>query len=161
MAEVFQGGEKLIETLKRMADRLGNEPHVRVGFMEGSVGGKKANVPAPSLAAILEYGNPAGNLPPRPFFRNMITEHSNEWPALIKLGLKKFDLDSKLALAMVGQRIGEQLQLSMTNFTTPGNKDWVWRKGGKGFDKPLEWSKKLKLSVSFQVHAGGEEEKSK
>jgi hypothetical protein len=45
--------------------------------------------------------------------------------------------------------MGEQLQLAITEFNDPPDKDWAIK--AKGHTKPLEWSKNMKRSISAEV----------
>lgn len=151
MSEIgFQGGALMQAVLNHMKEALGNENRiVRVGFLEGATCGPNNDASAPEIAFILEHGAPAANIPPRPFFRAMITKNSPRWGKVLAAFLKKNNYDSHLALLGMGLIMGEQLQLEITLTTTPANADSTAT--AKGYNKPLEWSKNLKRSVSAEI----------
>lgn len=168
--DVFTGGSNLIA---KMAEIIGaaKDLHVEVGFLEGSTAGwngprpKAASknwkrtdkpakgipggVPAPYIAAVLNYGNPAKGLQPRPFFDDMVAKQSPTWGRLLAAAMKLNNYDSYDALQMVGLKIKEQLQLSMLNFAgAPLSDKTVAR---KGFSQPLIDSHNLINAVDFRV----------
>lgn len=92
--------------------------------------------PVALIAAIQEYGAPARNIPPRPFFRGMIAAKSGEWPEAVATTLKAADYDAAKALAQVGAAIAGQLQQAIISYSAgPPLKDATIRK--KGFATPL------------------------
>lgn len=148
----FEGGLKMQAALNHMREELAKANLVRVGFLEGSNCGPDNDESAPTIAFILENGAPAVPIPPRPFFRNMITRRSKTWGKTLHQFLKKNKYNTHLALMGTGLIMGEQLQLEITEFTDPPNAPSTIK--GKGFDKPLEWSKNMKRSIEAEV--GGE-----
>ncbi len=152
----MQGGEKMKAFLTKLSNDLtSGKPAVQVGFLEGSTCGINNDQPSPTIAFILENGAPAAHIPPRPFFRNMITRRSGKWGRQLAALLKANNYNVKTALDGMGLVMGEQLQLSITEFTDPGNAESTIRR--KGFDKPLEDSKNMKRSVDHQVILSGGE----
>lgn len=146
----FSGGEKLAAFLDQLMKELtAGEPVVRVGFLEGSTCGKNNDASSPEIAFILEHGAPAANIPPRPFFRNMIERRRGTWGSTLKHFMKANDNNARKALMGTGLIIAEQLQLEITEFTDPGNAPSTI--ASKGFDKPLEDSKNMKRSVEAEV----------
>lgn len=143
----FKGGDKLEKALKEMAAKLGEGSAVRVGFLEGST--YPDGTPTAMVAAIQEFGAPAREIPPRPFFRNMIAAKSPGWPKAIADLLPANGYDVKKTLAQVGEGVAGQLRTSITEFTTPANAPSTIAR--KGFDKPLIDSGHLLASVSYQV----------
>lgn len=159
--------------MARMAQLLNavEDFKVEVGFLEGSTAGwngprpkgasknlrrtdKPARgipggVSAPYIAAVLNYGNPAMGLEPRPFFDDMVAKQSPTWGRLIAAALKANDYVSYDALTMVGLKIKEQLQLSMVDGAWLPLKDAT--KNRKGFSQPLIDSHNLINSVDFRV----------
>lgn len=61
------------------------------------------------------------NIPPRPFFRNMINKSSKNWPANLMTALKTTKFDAEKALGLVGQHISDELQESIRSNTPPPN----------------------------------------
>ena len=159
MANAFIGGEHLSAKLHDMMEKLKIEQTVRVGFLEGSTCGIHNDQSAPDIAFINEYGAPEAGIPPRPFFRTAVSTNSAQWGSKLGGALKLNDYDSEKAMSALGLLVGEQIQLSITQTTDPPNKDWIWKKGGKGFDKPLEWSKNMKRSIAYELVGTGEQHK--
>lgn len=150
MAASFSGGEALKAALEKLRVEIGNSQKVvRVGFLEGSHCGPDNDAPAPEIAYILEVGAPASNIPPRPYFRTMILKNKDSWGPALRVFLKKRKFKLEPALMDVGLIMGEQLQLSITETTTPPNKEWALK--AKGHLKPLEWSKNMKRAVAAEV----------
>ena len=181
MAQAFTGGAGMTKTLNALVQSLGPGSVVSVGFMEGGMAGyngprplhgkkettKKANrqgkqVSAAQVAFWLEYGTTTAtagilasgdtHIPPRPFFRNMITKNSPRWGKLVMAALKLSNYDTRKAMAIVGIRIGEQLQASIVEFKTPRNADSTIK--AKGFDDPLIDSHNMLRSVEYAVQDG-------
>lgn len=133
MAKV-SGGGTAGKALQKRAAELAKLPHLRVGFLEGSVNSQGVSIPM--IAAIQEFGAPRARIPPRPFFRTMIAAHKSEWgpefAALMKSmrpnvfkrvfsGLSGWseEKDAIKALNLMGQRIAEQLQDSIKAMNAP------------------------------------------
>ncbi|CAG4889331.1 hypothetical protein [Paraburkholderia gardini] len=92
-------------------------------------------------------------IPSRPFFRDMIQKNKGEWaPDLGKI-IKGADYDSAIALGRLGKHVGEQLQESIREFSSPGNAKSTIAK--KGFDKALVESSHMLKSVDMEVEPGG------
>lgn len=146
----FTGGEKMKAFLDQLVkDLTGNDPVVRVGFLEGSTCGPNNDASAPTVAFILDQGAPAAGIPPRPFFRNMIRRRRASWGKTMAAFLKANAYSKHKALMGTGLVIGEQLQLEITETTEPANAESTVAR--KGFDKPLEWSKNMKRAVAAEV----------
>lgn len=145
----FSGGDKLKAAFAKILADLKGDNTVRVGFLEGSHCGPDNDESAPAIAYILEVGAPAANIPPRPFFRSMITRQRGTWGKALKFFLKKRKFKTSLALMDLGLVVGEQLQLEITETTSPENAPSTVER--KGFDKPLEWSKNMKRAVAAEV----------
>lgn len=112
-----KGGDKLSARLKEIAANVASAKTVDVGFLEG------ATYPDGTLvamvAAIQEFGAPKAGIPPRPFFRTMISAKSGEWPDAVKEQLKAADYDAAKTLARVGAGIAGQLQQSIADMSDP------------------------------------------
>lgn len=126
-----KGGAKLARALGRIAARLGEPATLRVGFLEGSTAPNGDSIPL--RAALNEYGH--GNVPPRPFFRNMIAAKSGEWPDGIAYQLQATQYDVQLTLERTGEAIKGQLQESILDLWSPPLAKSTIAK--KGFEKPL------------------------
>jgi hypothetical protein len=170
MTASFKGGEKLEAKLKELMHAVAPEAGraVRVGFLEGSTCGKNNSASAPEIAFFNEYGTigrqalesmkdgaKPNHIPPRPFFRTMISKNSPRWGKLLEACLKHQHYSVQLALAEAGLKMHEQLQQSIEEFTTPGNAPSTI--AAKGFDAPLQDSKNMKRAIWFEVVEGGAE----
>jgi hypothetical protein len=172
--DVFTGGDKLTALLTQMQQGMAGsnfQPRVEVGFLEGSTAGwngprpmKKSKnwkktpkeargmpggVPAPYIAAVLNYGYAPHNLPPRPFFDDMVTKQSPNWHRLLAAALKANNYYAYDALQLCGLKIKEQLQASMNDFTDPPLTEAT--KKAKGFDHPLIDSHNLINAADFRI----------
>ena len=74
-ARIISTGPGLRKRLSEIARGLDKAAKVRIGFLENATypDGK----PVAMIAAIQEFGAPARNIPPRPFFRQMIAAKSS------------------------------------------------------------------------------------
>lgn len=146
----FRGGAKLEARLAEIARDLGRGAVLRVGFLENATypDGK----PVAMIAAIQDFGAPAANIPPRPFFRNMIADKQREWPAAIAGLLRTNDLDPARTLDQAGFAIGGQLRQSIIDTNTPPLAPSTIRR--KGFDKPLIETSHMINSVDHEVEDG-------
>ena len=88
----------------------------------------------PMIAAANEFGDPAMNRPPRPFFRNMIADKSPQWGDDIGKIAVATNYDASTLLPLMGERIKDQLQGSIREFYDPPLSAYTIKK--KGFDKP-------------------------
>lgn len=141
----LRGGEKLEQTLRTMAVNLSRGGLVRVGFLENAKypDGKSVAM----IAAIQDFGS--GNIPSRPFFRNMIAAKQGEWPAGIALQLRETNYDVKQTLDRVGAAVAGQLRQSIIDTNEPPLAESTIRR--KGFEKPLIDTSHMINSVDFEV----------
>ncbi|MDI3439316.1 hypothetical protein QLG07_07610 [Erwinia sp. V90_4] len=93
-----------------------NASEVRAGFLGGSTYPDGTRVAM--VAARNEYGDPANNQPPRPFFRNAIAEKQEEWKKSIERGMAS-GLDAKTVLEVVGAQIKGDIQESIATLVEP------------------------------------------
>jgi len=144
--------------------------HVNVGFLAGSTCGEHGEASAPEIAFYNEFGTTrrlispksiaheslhairTEHIPPRPFFRNMISKRSKRWGKLIAKLLKKYKFNYSQAMAAMGQVVSEELQQSIVNFSSPKNAPSTIAR--KGFDKPLVDSGNLMRAVNYEVIDG-------
>ena len=127
----IHGGKKLQAALAKISARLGEPATLRVGFLEGATAPNGDSIPL--RAALNEYGH--DNVPPRPYFRNMIAAKSGEWPDGIAYQLQATNYDVQLTLERTGEAIKGQLQESILDLWSPPlAKSTIAR---KGFEKPL------------------------
>lgn len=143
----LKGGEKLNAALKEMATKLENPGTLRVGFLEGAryPDGK----PVAMIAAIQEFGAPARNIPPRPFFRNMIAAESDKWPKGVAALLKANDYDLQKTFVQFGSDVSGALRQSITELWEPPLAASTIRR--KGSAKPLIDSGLMLNSVNFEI----------
>lgn len=115
----LSGGAKLAAKLLELAKVADNPATLRVGFLDNAK--YPDGTPVAMIAAIQEFGAPGARwpIPPRPFFRNMIAKHRNEWaPAIMRL-LRDNNWDAAKALAIAGDAIAGQLRQSITDTMAP------------------------------------------
>lgn len=139
--------------LQDLASRM-NATEVRAGFISGATypDGKSVAM----IAARNEYGDPAKNQPPRPFFRNAIAEKKDEWAATIGRGLAA-GKDAKTILEVVGAQIKGDIQESISNLIEPALSPVTLerRKNRKVMpnqsDKPLVDTRVMIGDVNYEV----------
>lgn len=146
MASV-KGGDKFKRAVEDTARALGNGGTLKVGFLEGAT--YPNGTPVALVAAIHNYGAPRANIPPRPFFTNMVKDKSKEWPAAVQGLLVKNKYDVKVTLQLTGEAIKGQLQQAIRDFVgVPLSPVTIAR---KGFDKQLIDTSHMLNSVSYEV----------
>ena len=148
MASV-KGGEALAAKLAEVAKLVGNASAVRVGFLENASypSGEKVAM----IAAINEYGAPSRGQPPRPFFRQMIARHKDEWGPAIAGLLKANNYDALRTLQLTGEAVAGQLRQSIVDLVAPPLAASTIAR--KGFDKPLIDTGHMWQSVDYEVQA--------
>ena len=137
--------DKIMDALDAVAANL-KPMQLKVGFLEGAT--YPDGTPVPMVAATNEFGNPANNQPPRPFFRNAISEHEEEWreaaAKLVESGADTLD-----ALSTLGEVIADDIKGSIRAFDNPALSPVTVAR--KGFDKPLIDTSNMLNSVSYEV----------
>lgn len=139
--------------LEGMAERL-NATEVRVGFLGGSTYPDGTNVAM--VATRNEYGDPANNQPPRPFFRNAIADKQEEWKKTIERGLSS-GLDSRTVLEVVGAQAKGDIQESIATLIEPALSEVTLerRRNRKVMpnqsDKPLVDTRVMIGDVNYEV----------
>lgn len=151
MAVSLHGGDKLRAHLNGLAEKIGRGKRVDVGFLAGAAP-EPDGTPVATIAAINEYGNPAHNQPPRPFFRQMIAEKKSGWGETFGNLMKASNMDSSKALNLMGEGIGGQLKQSINDLTQPPLAPSTIAR--KGSDKPLIDTGHMWNSVSHEVKGG-------
>lgn len=142
----ISGGKKLEIELARMAANLAGGKTLRVGFLENAT--YPDGTPVAMIAAIQDLGS--GDIPPRPFFRNMIAAKSGEWPKALGDLLKDNDYDSAKALEEMGHGIKGQLQQSIRDTNSPPLAASTIAR--KGHAKPLIDTTLMISRVDFEVN---------
>ena len=128
----MRGGDKFRQRLAELAAQA-KTAKVRVGIIEqanydGSDGESVAQV-----AFWNEYGT--ATIPPRPFFRNTIAQHKDEWPKQAAEMLEVNGGDVRQALADIGEVVKGQIKMTIQDFREPPNAAATVKQ--KGFDKTL------------------------
>lgn len=126
MAEkALQGGDKLAAKLAELSKQIAKASEVRIGFLEGSTEADGTSIPM--IAAIQEFGTTNTKertvIPPRPYFRTMIAEHSGEWGEVLGKVLEHNGMDAENGLEQMGMYIGGQLQQSIIDTMEPALSD--------------------------------------
>lgn len=137
--------DKVMDALDEVEKQFSNI-QLKVGFLEGATYG--GVIPVPMVAATNEFGNPAHNQPPRPFFRNAIAEHEEEWKEQAALLIERGD-DIEEVFSMLGTIITADIQQSIRSLDSPPLSPVTIAR--KGFDKPLIDTKNMLDSVSYEV----------
>jgi hypothetical protein len=148
----MKGGDKLTKKLAQLAKQAGvSKPtSVRVGFLETAT--YPDGTPVAMIAAIQNWGAPKVNIPPRPFFSNMIIDKQKEWPKAIAGLLQKHNGDAYKALDEAGAAIAGQLRQSIVDTNSPPLSPITIRR--KGFDKPLVDTGHMLNSIDHEVVTG-------
>ncbi|WP_105463049.1 hypothetical protein [Escherichia coli] len=137
--------DKVMDALDEVEKQFSNI-QLKVGFLEGATYG--GVIPVPMVAATNEFGNPAHNQPPRPFFRNAIAEHEEEWKEHAALLIERGD-DIEEVFSMLGTIIAADIQQSIRSLDSPPLSPVTIAR--KGFDNPLIDTKNMLDSVSYEV----------
>lgn len=142
----MRGGDKFRQRLAELAAQA-TTAKVRVGIIEqanyeGSDGESVAQV-----AFWNEYGT--ATIPPRPFFRNTIAEHKDEWPKQAAEMLEANGGGVRQTLELMGEGVKGQIVETIQAFREPPNATATVKK--KGFDKPLIDTGTLWRSIDYEV----------
>ncbi|MDN0088337.1 hypothetical protein QVN42_13280 [Yersinia nurmii] len=106
---------KISDFLNNIEKQLSSK-QVKAGFIDRSTYPDGTSVAM--VAAINEYGNPGNNQPPRPFFRNAISEHSGDWSDAIARGIRS-GFPVERVLEVVGAQIQGDVQESIAKLVDP------------------------------------------
>lgn len=93
------------------------------------------------------------NIPPRPFFRNAINEHREEWAGAISSGLANGE-DAKTVLEAVGAVVQGDVEHSIATLTEPELSQATLaarRSRGNGNTNPLTDTRTMITSVNYEV----------
>lgn len=137
--------------LSNVASQL-NSKQVKVGFISGR-NYVDSGVSVAMVAAINEYGNPANNQPPRPFFRNAIAGHSEEWADAVARAIRSGTPTDTL-LELVGAQIWGDVNQSITTLIEPALSPVtiaLRRVRGNKSTKPLVDTKTMLGDLSYEV----------
>jgi len=146
MAQI-SGGKIFSSVLSGITAKIGKATTVEVGFMEDATypGGTQVAL----VAAVQEFGSSAKNIPPRPFFRNMIASKHGAWSDIARQLLVSNGYDAALTLQKLGEGIKGQLQESITSFQGAPLSPATIK--AKGFDKALIDTGHMLNSVDYRV----------
>ncbi|ENT4449065.1 hypothetical protein ACFFVU_002976 [Salmonella enterica] len=142
--------DKILDALNNIGRNI-SDKQLKVGFIDGAT--YPDGTPVAMVAATNEYGNPANNQPPRPFFRNAIAEHESEWLDAISRGLQK-GVPLEDVLAVVGERaVGDVVQSIATLMDPPLSPATIASRKSKGnaSTKPLVDTKVMIRDVHYEV----------
>lgn len=142
----IKGGDKLKAALDQIAKRLDKGGTLKVGFLEGATAPDGQSIPL--RAALNEFGH--DNVPPRPFFRNMVAAKAGEWPDGIAHQLKATNYDVDKTLTRTGDAIKGQLVESILDLWEPALSPVTIAK--KGFEKPLIEHGDMINAAAFEVN---------
>lgn len=170
----LSGGDKLEQKLAEIAARVARPATLRVGFLEGATYPDGTSVPM--IAALMNFGSPAGKIPARPFFSKMIAEKAPGWGKILADLLEANDWDVNKCLALMGTGIAGQLRQAIVDMNEPANSpvtallknrfpmgdygpEDVWQAYsdaaaglGDGLpSKPLVWTGTMLNSVDYEV----------
>ncbi|WP_059275139.1 hypothetical protein [Escherichia albertii] len=137
--------DKVMDALDKAANSFENL-QLKVGFLEGAT--YSDGTPVPMVAATNEFGNPANNQPPRPFFRNAISNHETEWQDATASLIENGD-ETRDVLSLLGEIIVGDIKESIRSLDSPPLSPVTIAR--KGFDKPLIDTKNMLDSVSYEV----------
>ena len=142
--------DKVMDALDEIANSL-SDKQLKVGFIDGAT--YPDGTPVAMVAATNEYGNPANNQPPRPFFRNAIAAHETEWSEDIARGLGK-GIELEHVLSVVGEKIaGDVVQSISSLMGPPLSAATIASRKSKGNEstKPLVDTKVMIRDVYYEV----------
>lgn len=140
----MRGGDRFRRHLSELAARAATGK-VRVGIIEQA--NYKDGQSVAQAAFWNEYGT--ATVPPRPFFRNTIAEHKDEWPKQAAEMLEANGGDVRQALADMGEVVKGQIKMTIQDFREPPNAAATVKQ--KGFDKPLTNKGTLWGSIDCEV----------
>lgn len=143
----ISGGDKLKRRLREIAQAVGRGGTLSVGFLENAR--YPDGTPVAMVAAIQDFGAPRANIPPRPFFRNMVAAKQDEWPRAIADLIVANDYDIEKSLHIAGEAIAGQLRESIVNTNTPPLAPSTIAR--KGFAKPLIDTSHMINSIDHEV----------
>ncbi|AYO37437.1 hypothetical protein [Serratia sp. P2ACOL2] len=159
MAATVRGGAAFKQRLAQIASDLSSGKSLKVGFLADAT--YDDGTPVALVAAANEFGKMVVTREgesyfqlPRPFFRNMISANSGQWPGDFSQLIRSSNYDTRIALGLMGERIKNQLQGSIREFNSPPLAESTIK--SKGFDKPLIDTDHMLNSVDYAVDGGDE-----
>jgi hypothetical protein len=153
------GGDKLGKALELIAAKAKDSVVVRVGFPIGAT--EPDGQPTALVAFLNEFGKTVRSKEgdyyqlPRPFFRNMISKCSKDWPEQLAEALRQTDYDAVEALKIVGEEIKSALIESINELYDPPLAPSTIRKkkfsAKLGPSKPLIDSSTMSKAPTFWI----------
>lgn len=137
--------DRVMDELNKIASGF-SDLQLKAGLLEGAT--YPDGTPVPMVAATNEFGNPANNQPPRPFFRNAIAEHEGEWQEAMATLIGNGG-DTRDVLSLLGEIIVDDIKGSIRQLDAPPLSPVTIAR--KGFDKPLIDTSNMLNSVSYEV----------
>ena len=145
------------EALEKLADQM-KRAKLEVGFFESAT--YPDGTPVAYVAAIQEFGNPAGNNPSRPFFRNAISQNDG-WKQLATKAMNAVvegRMELNQALNQMGLKMAADVKDSITDGSYEALKQSTLdarqsRKRTEGVaSKPLIDTAQMLQSVTYAVN---------
>jgi hypothetical protein len=137
--------DKVMDELNKIAGDF-SDLQLKAGFLEGAT--YPDGTPVPMVAATNEFGNPANNQPPRPYFRNAISTNEGEWQEAMTRLIGNGG-DTRDVLSLLGEIIVDDIKESIRQLDAPPLSPVTIAR--KGFDKPLIDTSNMLNSVSYEV----------
>ena len=120
------------------------QQHVKVGILDNSKYPDGTSVA--TVAFMNEYGT--SKIPPRPFFRQTISEQKTNWTKLAKDAIR-MGYSIEHTLGLVGAQMQSDIQYSIMTWTTPPNAQYT--EAMKGVNAPLRHTLLMHDSIKFEV----------
>ena len=145
------------EALEKLAEQM-KRAKIEVGFFESAK--YPDGTPVAYVAAIQEFGYPAGNIPSRPFFRNAISQN-DDWKDLANKAMNAViggRMELNQALNQMGLKMAADVKDSITDGSYEALKQSTLdarqsRKRTKGVaSKPLIDTAQMLQSVTYAVN---------
>ena len=145
------------EALEKLADQI-KKSKIEVGFFESAK--YPDGTPVAYVAAIQEFGYPAGNIPSRPFFRNAISQNDGWKPLATKAmsAVVEGRIELNQALNQMGLKMAADVKDSITDGSYEALKQSTLdarqsRKRTQGVaSKPLIDTGQMLQSVTYAVN---------
>ena len=145
------------EALEKLADQI-KKSKLEVGFFESAK--YPDGTPVAYVAAIQEFGYPAGNIPSRPFFRNAISQNDGWKPLATKAmsAVVEGRIELNQALNQMGLKMAADVKDSITDGSYEALKQSTLdarqsRKRTQGVaSKPLIDTGQMLQSVTYAVN---------
>ena len=104
------------EALEKLADQI-KKSKLEVGFFESAI--YPDGTPVAYVAAIQEFGYPAGNIPSRPFFRNAISKNDG-WKQLATKAMNAV-VEGRMELNQALNQMGLKMAADVKDSITDGS----------------------------------------